>query len=121
MSSDLLANGYTEHPNQPNYYAEGDIYYFRAFSNVVKAESNYKVEVNLPATTSDQLVHGLCVMAGDFANGFTEPQISASSNYGSLTYTAVPNFSNAVKLWGNRNYYVKFIYIFYHYILTCYI
>lgn len=54
------------------------------------------VSLTLPATTTRQLVHGLCV------KGATTATASASSS--ALSYTPVENFSSGVKAWDDRKY-----------------
>jgi len=53
------------------------------------------VTINLPATTTDQLVHGICV--------HTFQSAWASSSLSGLDYTPV-SFTGSLKAWGDRNY-----------------
>mmetsp|Transcript_29512 Transcript_29512/g.63564 ORF Transcript_29512/g.63564 Transcript_29512/m.63564 type:complete len:283 (-) Transcript_29512:74-922(-) len=56
------------------------------------------VTINLPATTTNQLVHGICV---NTAQGDLVP--IASSSLSHLEYTPV-SFTGSPKAWGDRNY-----------------
>jgi hypothetical protein len=56
------------------------------------------VTVNLPATSTIELVHGICVKDSPFA--------SANNSYHNLHYTTVP-FTGEPQAWNDRSYVLK--------------
>jgi len=57
------------------------------------------VSMTLPATTTNQLVHGICVKGAQSA--------SASSNRATYKTTMIENFTSGMKAWDDRNYIIE--------------
>lgn len=57
------------------------------------------VEYAFPPTETGEFVHGICAMGVSSA--------SATSDFSRLTYTAVPNWTNGLLVWDDRQYRVS--------------
>ena len=58
--------------------------------------SENDISFSFPPTSTNQFVHGLCVMGASYAE--------ATSTNTNLSYSTVSNFKDGVTLWNDRNY-----------------
>jgi len=59
----------------------------------------YETSFTFPSTQTSEFVHGLCVMGAT--------NLEATSSFSNLEYTAVQDFGQGTRLWGDRNFVVS--------------